>query len=176
MTDAGSRTPILIITGPPAAGKTVCARRLAERRPRCAMIDVDDIRQLVVAGHAAPWEGTEGAAQHRLGVENACRLARSLAAYGLAVVLTDVVTDAVRPVYAELLPGAVLVHLRISAAEAGRRSDSRVRHLAELESRRLWQEDRDTRHPGAHELAVDGLTIAGQVEALEDLWLRGVSG
>ena len=164
-----ARSP-LIVTGAPAAGKTTCARRLAERRPRSAAIEVDDIRRLIVAGHAAPWDGVEGATQHRLGVENACRLALSFDAYGLDVVLTDVVTDLARPVYAELLPGAVLVHLRISEAEARRRLGSRTRQLTEVEFRRLWQDDRDTRHPGAQELVVDRLTITEQVEALESLW------
>ena len=162
----------MLLTGPPAAGKTTCARLLAERRQRCAVVDVDDVRHLVVAGHAALWDGAEGAAQHRLGADNACRLARSFRAYGLDVVLTDLVTAAVRPVYAEQLPDAVLVHLRISAAAARRRSDSRPRHLTEAEFLRLGQDDREIRYPGAHELAVDGLTITGQVEALESLWRR----
>lgn len=161
-----STSPALIVTGPPAAGKTTCARRLAEGRQRCAVVDVDDFRQLVVAGHAAPWDGTEGAAQHRL--------ARSFGAYGMDVVVTDVVTDAVWPVYAELLPGAVVVQLRISETEVRRRFNSRPRHLTESEFLRLWQDDRDTRHPGAQELVVDGLTVTEQVEALGSLWRRAV--
>lgn len=164
--------PPMILTGPPAAGKTSCARGLAERRQRCAVLDVDDIRHLVVAGHAAPWDGGEGAAQHRLGAENACRLARSFDAYGLDVVITDVVTDSVWPVYAEWLPGAVVVQLRLSAAEACRRSDSRPRRLTEAEFVRLWEDDRNTQHPGARQLDVDGLTIIEQVQALESLWRR----
>ena len=172
MSDRASARPPLIVTGPPAAGKSTSARRLAATRQRCAVVDVDDIRQLVVAGHAAPWDGGEGAAQHRLGAENACRLALNFGAYGLDVVLTDVVTDAVWPVYAEQLPGAVVVHLRISAAEARRRFDSRPRHLSEAEFLRLWGDDRGTRHPGAYELVVDRLTVTEQVQALESLWRR----
>lgn len=172
MIERSPARPALLVTGPPAAGKTTCARRLAAIRPHCAVVDVDDIRQLVVAGHAAPWDGAEGAAQHRLGAENACRLARSFDAYGLDIVLTDVVTGAVWPVYAEQLPAAVIVHLRISAAEAHRRLESRPRRLSHAEFLRLWQDDRETRHPGAHELAVDRLTITEQVQALDSLWRR----
>ena len=57
----------LLLTGPPAAGKSTTARVLADSLPVAAMIDVDDIRQLVVAGHAAPWDGEAGLLQQRLG-------------------------------------------------------------------------------------------------------------
>jgi dephospho-CoA kinase len=46
----------LALTGPPAVGKTTAGRPLAASRRQGAYVDVDDIRQLVVAGHAAPWE------------------------------------------------------------------------------------------------------------------------
>jgi shikimate kinase len=39
----------LILTGGPAVGKTTCGRALAVERDRAAYIDVDDIRQLIVA-------------------------------------------------------------------------------------------------------------------------------
>jgi shikimate kinase len=39
----------LILTGAPAVGKTTCGRALAVERDRAAYIDVDDIRQLIVA-------------------------------------------------------------------------------------------------------------------------------
>jgi len=51
----------LILTGAPAVGKSVTAQSLAARRERCAVIDVDDVRQLVVGGHAAPWDANEDA-------------------------------------------------------------------------------------------------------------------
>ena len=68
----------LLLTGPPAAGKSTTARAVAALRPRAAVIDVDDIRLLVVSGHAAPWQGDEGRLQQRVGVENACDLANRL--------------------------------------------------------------------------------------------------
>lgn len=89
-----------------------------------------------------PAAGKTTCAQHRLGAGNACRLARSFEAYGLDVVLTD----AVWSVYAEQLPGAVVVQLRISEAETRRRFDSRPPQLTDAEFLRLWQGDRDTRH------------------------------
>jgi hypothetical protein len=58
----------LVLTGGPAVGKSATARLVALSRPLAAVIDVDEIRQLVISGHAAPWEGQEGRRQHRLGV------------------------------------------------------------------------------------------------------------
>jgi hypothetical protein len=45
---------------------------------------------LVIAGHAAPWEGKEGQLQQRIGVENACVLARRFLDRSIDVVLSDV--------------------------------------------------------------------------------------
>lgn len=42
----------LLLSGGPAVGKSTCGRALATERNRAAFIDVDDIRQLVVAGDA----------------------------------------------------------------------------------------------------------------------------
>ena len=39
----------LILTSGPAVGKTICGRALALERDRAAYIDVDDMRQLIVA-------------------------------------------------------------------------------------------------------------------------------
>ena len=49
------------VTGPPAVGKSTAARSLASTRPRCAVVEVDDLRRLVLTGAAAPWDGEAGA-------------------------------------------------------------------------------------------------------------------
>lgn len=51
---------VLILTGPPAVGKSTVGRLVAERREHCALVDIDDIRHLVISHHAAPWQGDEG--------------------------------------------------------------------------------------------------------------------
>ena len=96
-------------------------------------IDVDDIRQLVVAGHAAPWDGEAGLFQQRLGVENACDLARRFASSGIEVVIADVVTVQTAELYRTRLPSVLIVHLRISLAEARRRATQRPVYLTEDE-------------------------------------------
>ena len=47
--------PPLLLTGGPAAGKSATALRLVEPLRRAAVIDVDDIRHLMIAGrHLLP--------------------------------------------------------------------------------------------------------------------------
>ncbi len=123
----------LVLTGGPAVGKSTCARALAEALPRAAVIDADDVRQLVVTGAAAPWQGPEGRAQHALGARNAAMLARSLHAAGFAVVVADVITPATAEVYRAELPTCLLVHLRISVAGARQRAATRSVHLTDEE-------------------------------------------
>ncbi len=59
-----SMRPILVLTGGPAVGKSTTASLVARQCARAAVIDVDDVRQFVVSGAAAPWDGAEGLAQH----------------------------------------------------------------------------------------------------------------
>lgn len=161
----------LVLTGGPAVGKSTCGRALAAEQPRGAFVDADDVRQLVVAGAVAPWQGPEGAAQHALGAHNAAALARGFAAAGFAVVVADVVTPATGAVYRAGLPGCLLVHLQISLAGARERAATRPVHLTDEEFVLLhrWQAD----PPRADVvLAVDGLTPDQQVAAVRQHWTR----
>lgn len=62
---------ILLLTGPPVAGKSTLGPLIAKRLERCAVIDVDRVRAMVVQPHIAPWLGEEGMTQLRLGARNA---------------------------------------------------------------------------------------------------------
>lgn len=84
---------ILIITGPPAAGKSTVGPIIAGQLERCAVIDVDLVRAMVVQPHVAPWLSEEGLSQLRLGAENASALARNFVNAGFDVVILDVLTD-----------------------------------------------------------------------------------
>jgi hypothetical protein len=80
---------ILLLTGPPASGKNSVAPLIAHHRERCAVIDVDQVRWMLVQPHTAPWQGDEGKRQARFGVENACLLATRFAANSCDVILLD---------------------------------------------------------------------------------------
>jgi len=96
---------ILLLTGPPAVGKNTVASRLAAKRERCAVVDVDVVRWMVVQPHVAPWGGEEGRKQHILGVRNACRLTEQFVEAGYDVVILDLVSDELLTIYrTELRP------------------------------------------------------------------------
>jgi predicted kinase len=160
----------LLLTGPPAAGKSTTARVLADALPLAAMIDVDDLRQLVVAGHAAPWDGPAGLVQQRIGVENACDLARRFASSGIEVVIADVLTPRTAELYRERLPSVLIVQLRISLDEARRRAGMRPVYLTDDEFALLHREQPTDVQLYDHVVGVDGLDLAAQVAAVRDCW------
>src|SRR5260370_42111076 len=121
--------PILVLAGGPGVGKSTTASLVARRCARAAVVDVDDVRQLVVAGAAAPWDGAEGLAQQRLGVENACGLARRFHERGFEVIVTDVLTPETLQLYRQQLPRCLIVRLHVAAPEARRRAGTRRGYL-----------------------------------------------
>jgi predicted kinase len=155
LTISGRRRP-LVLTGGPAVGKTTTGRALAERRPRAAFVDADDVRQFVVAGAEPLWRGDEGIAQHLLGAQNTSLLAGAFVRAGFEVVVADVVTAPTAPVYRSLLPDCLIVHLVVPFAEARRRASTRP--------------DTDDPPDVDHRLEVAALSFQEQVDAVDDLW------
>jgi predicted kinase len=162
--------PPLILTAGPAVGKSVTARALAEGRPRCAFIDVDDVRQLVVTGAATPWEGREGREQQRLGVTNACSLARNFLAAGIEVVVADVLTPDTCDLYRRKLSGCLIVHMTVDLPEAMRRAASRKVWLTDVEFRLLHEADAANPPDTDHRIQVDTLSLQDQIEVVASLW------
>lgn len=165
--------PPLILTGGPAVGKSVTARSLAQGRPRCAFIDVDDVRQLVIAGAAAPWEGLEGRKQQRLGVTNACGMARNFLAMGIEVVVADVLTPETSELYRRELPSCVIVHLTVDLPEAMRRAASRAVWLTDDEFRMLHEADTTNPPDADHRIQVGTLDVQHQTDKVASLWGNG---
>ncbi|MGN6409550.1 MAG: hypothetical protein ACTHMH_14470 [Curtobacterium sp.] len=159
----------LILSGGPAVGKTTCGRALATAEPRGAYIDGDDVRQLVVAGDATLWSGSEGRAQHALAARNVSALARNLLAAGFAVIASDVLTAETLAVYRAELPDCFVVHLAIGLDEARARAATRPVSITDDEFELLH---RMTSEPPAVNLVLDvtGMTEVEQVAALRDAW------
>jgi chloramphenicol 3-O-phosphotransferase len=103
---------ILILTGPPGAGKSTVAQALAERYDRVAHIETDVLRHFITpTGYVAP--GRPGfERQQALGIRNACALAANFLAERIAVIVDDVVvTREDLAAYVQgLKPTAVPVH------------------------------------------------------------------
>ncbi|TNM61509.1 hypothetical protein FHN55_16890 [Streptomyces sp. NP160] len=171
---AAVRRP-LVLTGPPAVGKTTTGRALAEARDRAAYVDVDDLRQLVVSGGQPPWRGAEGAAQALLGASGACALGRGFVEAGFDVVVADVLTPATAAVYRVGLPGALVVHLVVDLVEAQRRAATRPVCITEEEFLGLHARDLAAPPPADVVLDVTGLDEPAQRTAVEEVWVRASS-
>ncbi|TDD21927.1 hypothetical protein E1294_13555 [Nonomuraea diastatica] len=130
---------VLVLSGPPAAGKSTLGRRLAGTRARCAFIDVDDVRQLVVAGAVAPWKGAEGRRQRRLSAANACSLAGNFVDAGMDVVVADALNEETLAVYRASLD-LLVVRLRVAYGQARERVVGRPVHLTRDEFAMLHRE------------------------------------
>jgi predicted kinase len=160
----------LVLTGAAAAGKSTCARVLADQAARAAYIDVDDIRQLVRSGAAAPWEGPAGRAQLLLGATNACALGRNFLAAGFDVVIADVVTPDTAAVYRRELPDVLLVRLVVTFEEAQGRAATRPVHITDDEFAWVYRLDADAPPAADVVLHVDAWSVRQQVAALAKLW------
>lgn len=131
---------ILILTGPPAAGKSTLGPLIAKQRRRCALIDADWVRVMLVQPHIAPWLGEDGMAQLRLGAKNACALAHNFVAEGYDVVILDVLTDETAAIYHRLLaplPHEIVLPLP-TLSESLQRNQTRGQWLSDDEVRLLY--------------------------------------
>ena len=95
---------IWIICGNACSGKTTTARLLAQRLPRAAHVDGDEMQRLIVSGcrWAVPADSDpvtgrltgEAGVQYALRIRNACLVAAAFADAGIAAVVTDsIVSD-----------------------------------------------------------------------------------
>jgi chloramphenicol 3-O-phosphotransferase len=137
---------VLILTGPPGAGKSTVARALADRYDRVAHIDVDTLRHFVMpTGYVAP--GRPGfERQQALATRNACALALNFLAERFAVIIDDVVItqfeldrfiEGLKPAsdpihFVRLLPRLEVCQSRNLEREEARQPPSRVE--------RVWRE------------------------------------
>ena len=95
---------VIVLSGPPGAGKTAVADALIERFDRLLLVEVDDLRHWVKAGFRQPWaDDRQAREQLELAVRNACAIARESVAMRYSVVIADVVLPWQAVLYRELL-------------------------------------------------------------------------
>ena len=133
---------ILLLTGPPAAGKNTIGALFARQQARCAVIDVDLVRAMIVQPHRAPWEGEEGARQQRLGVRQACLLAVGFAEDGWEVMLHDALSAETLSLYRHCLAPLTLrvVQLLPDRTECRRRFLARGPVLTDEEFAMIYRQ------------------------------------
>ena len=131
---------VLILTGPPGAGKSTVAEALADRYDRVAHIDVDTVRHFITptgyieAGHP----GFEN--QRALATRNVCALSRNYLEDRFGVIVDDVViaqadldeyVAGLRPAgfavhYVRLLPSRDACQARNAGRREGRIAAARI--------------------------------------------------
>lgn len=159
----------LILSGGPAVGKSTCAGALARERDRCAAIDADDVRQLVVAGEKTLWSGPEGEDQLLLAARNVAALARNFGEDGFDVTIADFVTAESLAVYRHELPGCFVVHLQISLSGAQARARTRPVYLTDHEF--VLLHDLIATPPDVDiVIDVERMTLEDQLQEIRNAW------
>ena len=130
---------LILFGGPAGAGKSTLARAWCATRPRAAHVELDEVRDLIVAGRADPQQpGSLQGEQYALSVRACCALARVFLADGYDVAVDDVLEPAAFDRYwRPLLDGLdwrVLVLLP-TLEEVLRRSHARPKRVLEQHSR-----------------------------------------
>jgi predicted kinase len=83
-------SPIVIITGPPGAGKTTVSRLVADRFDKAVCLESDWFWTTIVKGFVAPWK-PEADSQNRVVVRSFAATAAAMAEGGYAVVLDGII-------------------------------------------------------------------------------------
>ena len=104
---------LVILSGPPNAGKSATAEALCQRYDRMLHVEVSTLRNFLRMGRLRPWDDSlEGRRQRGLLIASACDMARRFLDAGYGVIIDDVVAADDLPLYREsLLTCHAAVHL-----------------------------------------------------------------
>jgi N-acetylglutamate synthase-like GNAT family acetyltransferase/chloramphenicol 3-O-phosphotransferase len=152
---------LVLFGGPAGAGKSTLAAAWCATRSRAAHVELDAVRQLIVAGRADPQEGgSVQSAQYALSVRACCALARAFDADGYDVAVDDVLEPAAferewRPALAGLEWRLVVLLPRLEEVLA--RSSGRAKRVREEHSRA--QHATCGAWAGEHRIDTTGLSV-----------------
>jgi chloramphenicol 3-O-phosphotransferase len=172
---------VLILTGPPGAGKSSVAAALAERYDRVAHIDVDTLRHFITptgyieAGHP----GSEH--QRALATRNAAALARNFLEDRFGVIIDDVVIEkaALDEYVAQLSPAGFAVHyVRLLPGLDVCRERNRQRREGRIGAERIetvWWEFDAAGDIGGATIDSSEMTVYATADRLQGLTTSGES-
>lgn len=172
---------IILISGPPGAGKTAVGEALCERFDRMLLIEVDDLRHMVRAGYRHPWvDDQQTREQLELGARNAAAIALESIAARYSVAIADVITadaaawyrDALEdsPVRVELV--TLLPTLEVTRAR-DRGRDTAMNERADALHAQLTAEIAAGSIPGAVLDTTDDANARESADAAQDAISRG---
>ena len=91
---------VILITGPAGAGKTTITKKLAEKIPQTAVLEVDMLRRSIKNGYVHPFPYTEEAGkQILLGARNAVSLTKNFLTEDFNVLIDDVASGTILEFY-----------------------------------------------------------------------------
>jgi predicted kinase len=163
---------ILILTGPPGAGKTTTARLLVERFERAVHLESDLFFHFIRAGYVEPWR-PESREQNEVVMRIVAGAAAAYAAAGYFTVVDGIVLprfffeplrDALRDAGHEVAYAVLRAPLAVCVSRAQARAD---RPLADPDvAERLWHDFADLGPLEAHAIDIDAEDAGEAAELL----------
>jgi tRNA uridine 5-carbamoylmethylation protein Kti12 len=170
-----SQAPVLILTGPPGAGKTTAARILADRVAAAVHLEADTFFDFIRSGRIEPWK-PESAEQNRVVMGIVSEVAAAYAGAGYFTIVDGIVLprwfliplrDALREAGIEVAYVVLRSPLETCRARLERRPEQRLSEPSAVDS--LVAQFADLGELERNALAVEGMDPAEIADALERL-------